>query len=547
MQPSNEEYSRLLNKCIGRIIYSPAHKKLIIAGPGAGKTASFIKILKAKKHPKERCLVFTFLGALKEDLKKDLKNFADVFTFHGYCYFLLRKHKILWGGLQDNFEYFPPLEDFIKKDWEIIHKKRAPDFVKEFRLAQKSKNTSFYLHRANYYNAIGFDDSVYRTYFALKKNSKLNFFYNIILVDEFQDFNKLEADFVNLISNQAPIIITGDDDQSIYEEFRLADPSYIQKLYYGPDYENHELPFCMRCTEVIVGATKEIIQKAIGEKIFIKRIPKNFEYYPPIKEEDSKLYPFIELIQTSTQSSRANYFGRYIEEQILKIPKADILESHKKSFPTVLIIASNPIRSGIKKHLKERNIGSILEKEESKKMTLEELKEKSFSLLKNNPKNNLGWRIILAVYKPHFCASAIQRSQKEKPLYKILPKKFCDKILTEANDFNFLEKDKIPSGITEKEKPSIKITTFEGAKGLTAQHVFIASLQNNQLPRNPERIKPIEVRKFLVALTRARKHCHILFSTNLFGRREDPSVFLSWITENKKRQLLVNREYFLRK
>lgn len=82
------------------------------------------------------------------------------------------------------------------------------------------------------------------------------------IVDEFQDLNASDLEFVeHLISAGAQTFVAGDDDQSIYS-FRFADPSGIQTFvaqHLGAS--DHELEECFRCTPEIVAAGRELIER----------------------------------------------------------------------------------------------------------------------------------------------------------------------------------------------------------------------------------------------------------------------------------------------
>src|SRR2546425_8826066 len=54
----------------------------------------------------------------------------------------------------------------------------------------------------------------------------------------------------------------------------------------------------------------------------------------------------------------------------------------------------------------------------------------------------------------------------------------------------------------DQSKPVIKLTSFEGSKGLSAQHVFVVGVHENELPKRISDIKDLEICKFLVSLTR---------------------------------------------
>jgi len=60
------------------------------------------------------------------------------------------------------------------------------------------------------------------------------------------------------------------------------------------------------------------------------------------------------------------------------------------------------------------------------------------------------------------------------------------------------ETDEAPE--PQPEAPTIKATSFESSKGLSAQHVFIVGLHKGEIPRGAK-ATDFEVCKFLVALT----------------------------------------------
>jgi ATP-dependent DNA helicase UvrD/PcrA len=81
-----------------------------------------------------------------------------------------------------------------------------------------------------------------------------------LIVDEFQDLNPLDLQFVgHLIQRGVRVFVAGDDDQSVYS-FRFAAPSGIQEFptkYSGTG--EHELTACFRCTPTILTAAVDLI------------------------------------------------------------------------------------------------------------------------------------------------------------------------------------------------------------------------------------------------------------------------------------------------
>ena len=91
---------------------------------------------------------------------------------------------------------------------------------------------------------------------------------------------------------------------------------------------------------------------------------------------------------------------------------------------------------------------------------------------------------------------------------------------------------------------AVKVTSFEGAKGLSAQHVYIAGLHDGELPHDPASIKDLEICKFVVGLTRTRKKCTLLRTRNFAGNWKSPSSFISWIDPARLEFIKVDAKYW---
>jgi DNA helicase II / ATP-dependent DNA helicase PcrA len=93
-----------------------------------------------------------------------------------------------------------------------------------------------------------------------------------LIVDEYQDLNPMDLEFVAaLIKGGATTFVAGDDDQSIYS-FRFALPQGIQT--FPADYPNcgdHTLRYCFRCSTTVLAAGQAVITGYPSAN----RIPKN--------------------------------------------------------------------------------------------------------------------------------------------------------------------------------------------------------------------------------------------------------------------------------
>ena len=125
-----------------------------------------------------------------------------------------------------------------------------------------------------------------------------------------------------------------------YSQLRGASWEHIRSLHNASDYEVFQLPFCMRCPEVIVGAANDVVSVARKLHKLEGRIDKPYKHYEPVKGADSKLYPKIRLVAASVQRKNANYFGMFIEAAIKDIPAEEIKQANEKGEPVVLIIGS---------------------------------------------------------------------------------------------------------------------------------------------------------------------------------------------------------------
>ena len=541
----DQQYFRELEDSINKILRSRSPKKIIVAGPGTGKTTFFKRAISYYSGRKNDYLALTFINNLEEELHRELGDTSKIYTFHGYCHYMLRRYQDLRLGLEDNFEYYPPLVKLVKSDWEILNDGESPNFVADMRTVNEGQALNFYLSRGDYYNAVGYDDSVYRVFKSLSEGKSLQDKYKLVIVDEYQDFNKLETSVLSYISDYSPPLIVGDDDQALYCPLRDSNPEFIRSLFSAGDFEPFELPFCLRCPMPVIENFKSLVNTATKNGLLGNRLKKRFDFFPPVKGEDSKIYPKIKLIVSTIQKKipiAANYLGKYLVQEIGKIPKGEIKQSCEKEFPTVLIIGPSHYLKSILPALEASGLNYEF-KEESPK--LEVTLDKGLLFLKGDNRHSLGWRIILEAEKPENYADAIKQSTSErKALFDVIPDKYKQDILERAAKYESEPEKEVEKPEVDKNKPRIKLATYEGAKGLSAQHVFILGLQNYNLPKNPDNINDIELCKFLVGLTRTRKQCHILCTTNFAGRPVEISRFIEWLSRDYIQTIKINRDYW---
>jgi DNA helicase-2/ATP-dependent DNA helicase PcrA len=121
---------------------------------------------------------------------------------------------------------------------------------------------------------IDFDDQKLRPYVLLSDSpdllSRVQGAFAEVIVDEFQDINRLDFELVKLIAARAVLLVTGDDDQAIYG-FRGCSPEFIINLeaHLGRPVVHYELQKNYRNPANIVEIADRLIRKNTN------RIPKN--------------------------------------------------------------------------------------------------------------------------------------------------------------------------------------------------------------------------------------------------------------------------------
>ena len=539
-------------KCLDAILKSPARKKLIVAGPGTGKTFTFRCLL--EKVPKGNNLALTFIRKLVEDMEPDLSKYAEVKTFHKYCKKVLHEQT-------GHFELVPYLTDIVKEDAALLGKP-FKNFENKFRMLQKdAPEIAFYLSRGDYYDVVSFDDSVYRLYTLICSNPAILPSFDQIVIDEFQDFNPLEVAFISKLWEKGPILIIGDDDQAVYEG-RCASPIYLRNLYQSVEFQAFKLPFCTRCPQVIVDATNTIIEKAISLGHLADRIEKPFECYLEAKEQDSIRYPKIVVAKCSTAIVIPKYIQKNIERIRSEAPE-DIEESYKEGdeYPTILIVGQKQYLREIFKQLQAvyPNISYPKPSSDEEYGIVE-----AYNQLLTDKSSNLGWRILMGLFfDSHAQKDILLCTEDGTPLVECLDSTFIENhlkaievirklkdgeitgidALVEIKSVVGFESDNVINHFTptepeeasqvDKTQPSILLTSFVGCKGLSAGHVFIVGAHNGSIPKNVSAITDIEISQFIVALTRTRKQCHIVSNNWLFKPKDKNGNFVERFTETE--------------
>lgn len=257
------------------------------------------------------------------------------------CKYQLHQHPP--EGLEKGWHYYPPLLDLIDYDLMLLgHKWSTNDLSRALHtLNESGGEIAEVLRLGSYYNAVSHTDVVYRALRHFQQRDDEIPDFPLIVVDEYQDFSELETSFIQLLATRSKVLVAGDDDQALYA-FKNAEARFIRELAAGGEYERFSLPYCSRCTEVVVAAVNDVLAAAVENGNLKGRLDQEFECFVPDKAADSDAHPSIVHAICSVQSKKAPYLGRYIIEQIKAIPAEDIRESHEKGYATVLVVGPNP-------------------------------------------------------------------------------------------------------------------------------------------------------------------------------------------------------------
>lgn len=216
--------------------------------------------------------------------------------------------------------------------------------------------------------------------------------------------------------------------------------------------------------------------------------------------EDSRRYPKIDLVETSVQRAKANYFGRYIEQCVKAIPETEVKLAGEKGEPVALIIGSNPYRRQAEDYLV--SVGLLVPRAEAELNR----REQALEMLSKDSGSNLGWRLILADGDERVARERVLAAAgKNIPLVDVISASERKSVVREAEAWleTHEQGEKLAPAIS-----SIKVTSFEGAKGMSAQYVFLIGLQSGDMPRNSADVQDIEICRFLVGMTRTKKVLH---------------------------------------
>ena len=588
---------------------------MVLAGPGSGKTTVIthrIKNLieKAEVRP-ENILVVTFTKAAAISMQKRFSTLMNggkgqlvtFGTFHSVFYKILRKSR--------RYEATEILSERQKTDYirEIIGRYGiSSNDISE--LSQNIINDIGNI-KGNMLNAQEYEPScckkedfikVYNAYnLELKKDGKMDFddilrecylllcenhtileqwreLYKYILIDEFQDINRIQMNIIELLASPFNnIFVVGDDDQSIYG-FRGARPEImIEFKDYYPEAELIVLDVNYRSTQSIINVAGRVIENnktrldkcahANNDKDFqpdIRKFRNQVEelkfVVSKIKEYENQGISLSEMailvrnnsqiqeissflknrkIEAESGKHRSNIYNGMVAKDILSYVRGAlkfdgtyfnedliyVLNKPQRYISRQVVLSVNMNISAVRRIYSKNNIDSFL-------FHIEMIRKLPPQAALSYIRKGAGYEEYLRLYA---IENNIPMSGLLKQLEQLVQE--CSKFNTLEQWINSIDSAQNSEGQDFGKKSSgeggtnnrINIMTMHGSKGLEFKAVFIVDANQGIIPTSKalrERDFEEERRLFYVAMTRAIDYLNIYAVEERLGCPIEVSMFV---------------------
>ncbi|MEN2993833.1 MAG: ATP-dependent helicase [Thermodesulfovibrio sp.] len=535
----------------------------VLAGPGTGKTftitAKIIHLLNIGIAPEEiAALTFTQKAAIEmknrviNSLNKK-ENLPFIGTFHLLSLRLLREF------LNEKEKYFKICTRTMQK--EIISNITDKNPEKIIEKITKFKNMGGELDEKTFeiykkyeeekrkLNLLDFDDLLLKT-LDLINNKTIPPLFSHVIVDEFQDINKIQYEIIKgILKEDGSLSVFGDPDQAIYS-FRGSEIDIFLNL--PKDFKNLvllNLSLNYRSQANIIHASNKFI--TANTKRFSKKIE-------PLKEKGQK----ITLIEVNDEYEEAKTIIKEIKSRLGIIDFSETYinkEENSYTFSNFAVLTrTNNQLTTIKEFLTNagipvktirkdnetwitsiiRKINELISKEEISKKLLQDISLYEFldssGIFKEI--NDLEVMILKNIAKSYNKGGLLEQIQA-----------FIDELL------GLTPFDLFPENLN-----AVSLLTFHSSKGLEFPVVFIAGFEEGLIPYTFSSDYDLEEerRLFYVGMTRAMDELIIIHAKNRFinGRRislpissfikEIPSEFIEIRKIRQKKDKVKQRQLF---
>ncbi len=292
-------------------VAAPPQHMLVLAGAGSGKTRVLVHrlawLMQVERVAPYSLLAVTFTNKAAQEMRARIESTIGVSlnnlwmgTFHGLSHRMLRAH-YQEAGLPQGFQiidsddqlrlvkrvlkalnldekHWPAkqLQWFINARKDEGQRPGMLDAGGDYSLAQMIKIYAAYQEMCDRAGLVDFAEILLRSFELLKQNAEVRGHYQQrfrhILVDEFQDTNAIQYQWLRLLAgNSAKVMIVGDDDQSIYgwRGARVENIQQFLKDFDGADTIRLEQNY--RSTATILKAANAVIsnnQSRLGKDLW---------------------------------------------------------------------------------------------------------------------------------------------------------------------------------------------------------------------------------------------------------------------------------------
>ena len=601
-----------LNKIQAKAVSHRDGPCLVLAGPGSGKTLTIVNrikylIEKCSVRPEE-ILVVTFTRFAAQEMKNRLcslmgrKNIpVTAGTFHGIFYGILRctyrmsgqnilseeeKYQLLReaAGRQE-LETFDE-EDFISDIAAEIGKIKNNRLDPEEYVSAKCSAETFreiyrqYEEERKKRRKIDFDDMLVLCCELLSSRPEVlagwQGKFRYILIDEFQDINRIQYDVIRLLAlPENNLFVVGDDDQAIYG-FRGADSELMfQFLKDYPEAKQLLLGTNYRSTEYIVRNSLRVIRH--NERRFDKQL-----------EAYRKGGACLHVQELADPAEEAEYILDEIEKCMADGVRPEdiavLFRIHTDAGPVAEALVDRKIPfhmreqlPNIYNHFIARDIQAYF------RLAMGERRKQDFLQVMNRPKRYIGRdslsgsEVSFEDIRKHYCDKEWMLDRIDqfewdvKMLAKMAPyaavqylrkrigyddylrdyafshniertnlTEVIQEIAEAARPYRTLDEwfrhvEEYTGILQEKEKKKeknpegVRLMTIHAAKGLEFHTVFILDANEGKIPYKKARTDAQteeERRLFYVAMTRAKEKLTVCYVKTKSGKETAPSRFV---------------------
>lgn len=605
---------------------------MVLAGPGSGKTRvisqRIVSMVLDHAIPPTRILAISFTKASSVEMKKRTLGYGQdkrlkkvsFGTFHSSFFRILRRYAGV--GLDDllvDIDRFKLVKSILKylkvtnyNDDDVADLLNEISLVKNELLDYRDyESLSFdqdtfqkayriYEDEKKKYGKIDFDDMLIRAYDLLRAEPAiLNIVrqvFRYILIDEFQDINKVQFELIRLVAGQEQnVFVVGDEDQSIYG-FRGARPDFMLEFdEYFPGAKHTYLDINYRSCENIVDLSASLIKKNKLRhdkmiRAFSKESARISYIYPRDTDDEARLvagqifdrigsqkdasYGDFAVIYRTNRQARA-FVDAFMNKRIPFILKdaPKTIYDHWVSLDLIAYlriamdigssgdwvrVINKPFRYISKNSLAkaERSVDffdALLNDEDIKdfqKKNLEDLYEDLNYVRGLSPQYGISYIRTTLDYDRYILEYCHERKIRAQQIVEILDElesaasnyktildffKHIDQVREEVKKSS----DKTTgSSLATRADEGVVLTTMHSSKGLEFESVYIVGVNEGVIPyqvADEARVDIEEERRlFYVAITRSKKELVISSPLKRFGKKVGPSMFLKDLQENRR-------------